>query len=687
MKRTLLFLPIIILLGRTVWGQAPVEKAYILQDVEIQGKRPDKLTAGEIKHLQVDRSLSGSTGTASDVFRQLPSVVTDIEGGIVYRGSSDPGLLINGIPYGWMEENSGDMLIQLPALFFNRISLSSMPSIEWVPDGDAGVMNLSSSSYTRNDSPLIVTLGAGFQERYNAGAIVNLHPGRFHIVGKYDYRREFRKRTFSKTTTNKSGTTAMNNNASARPDVHLTDLNVGYDLTANDQISVYGLYSLMDYSRYGKIHNSKLGTDGQFKPVMFRHRYNDQRQEAYAAEARWNHTFRHPQDRLSIRFNYNNFAYDEENEYQNENPASGAIVAEDNYDVRQDKHAYYWSALYGKMFENDWWLRVGYIGRFKHETYDAEGSKKTAEGWLPDAQKENVYTFDRRINLLYASVEKRWGAFLAEAGVQGEASWQKVAEQTGKSVFHVYPRIKLAYETDKSGVLSFNYIQRVIRPYGADLNPFLDRSDATHLRLGNPDLKNELIHSLEVSYLFTCADFQLTPSLYYRNKSNRIMEVAGENQQGETYWMKQNVGHSQALGFELSGTWRPFRVLTVGLSGNIFRDEIDGRTAGYDETKSMVCGDVKGCVNLNITPTTELQIDGFFVTDQLTPQGKIEHRSSVNAGLSHYFLDRRLRANISINNIFGGLKETTVIDTPDLKMTQVRNRDAQLTWLTLTYNL
>lgn len=50
----------------------------------------------------------------------------------------------------------------------------------------------------------------------------------------------------------------MNNNASARPDVHLADLSVGYDLTANDLITVYGLYNLMDYSRYGKIHNNKL---------------------------------------------------------------------------------------------------------------------------------------------------------------------------------------------------------------------------------------------------------------------------------------------------------------------------------------------------------------------------------------------------------------------------------------------
>ena len=265
MKRTLLLLPAIACLSLSVFAQVPVDKTVSLQSVEIQGKRFGGLTGGEVKRLQVDSNLSGLTGTTADVFRLLPSVVTDIEGGITFRGSNNPGLLINGVPYGLLEEYSGDMLIQLPALFFDRVSMTSTPSIGLVPDGDAGILNLSSVVYTAADSPLVLTLGAGFQERYNVGAILNLHPGKFHIVGKYNYRREFRKRTFSKSTT-KGGTTVMNNNASARPDVHLADLSVGYDLTANDLITVYGLYNLMDYSRYGKIHNNKL-VDGNLQPV------------------------------------------------------------------------------------------------------------------------------------------------------------------------------------------------------------------------------------------------------------------------------------------------------------------------------------------------------------------------------------------------------------------------------------
>ncbi|WP_455640484.1 outer membrane beta-barrel family protein [Parabacteroides sp.] len=685
MKRNQLIIPAIALLSHAALAQTPVDMNLSLQNIEIQGKRFVGLNGGEVKRLQVENNLSSMTGTVSEAFRQMPSLVTDIEGGVTYRGSSKARMLINGVPYGLLEEYSGDVLIQLPALFFNHISMSALPDISLVPDGDAGLLNLSSSYYTKEDSPLTVTLGAGLQERYNAGAVVNLHPGKFHIVGKYNYRREYRKRSFDKTTTTETGTTIMNNNAAARPDVHLADLSVGYDLTSKDLLTVYGLYHLMDYSRYGGINNKVLNPDGSVKNQMTRHRYNDQRQDAYAVEARWNHQFANPLDRLDVTFNYNDFGYDEDNYYENEKPGTGIILKKDNMFINQDKHNYYLSAAFGKSFAGDWYLKAGYIGRIKDEDYKTETNDINLDddAWTPVANKSYDFSFNRNTHLLYASVDKRWNNFSAEAGLQGELNTQKLKSYDRNTRFRVYPRVELSLQTGKAGSLSLSYLQRVIRPYGADLNPFIQYGDPTHLTQGNPDLKDELIHSLELSYLVTTKHFRLSPALYYRNKSNRIMEVMNE----ESVWQKTNIGHSQAVGFELSANWSPVRLLNVGFSGNVYRDEIDGRTVGYDEKKSMVCGDLKGSISINITSTTELQMDGFYISDQLTPQGKIKSHSTVNAGLSQYFMNRKLRANLSINNIFDGLEEKTIIDTDKLQMEQIRNRDARVTWLTLTYSL
>ena len=128
-------------------AQTPTDTTLTVQDIEIRGKRFSGLSNGPVKLLTVSDNISSSSVTASEAVRQIPSVVTDIEGGVTFRGSNRPAMLINGIPYGLMEEYSGDMLIQLPAMFFNRIAVSSFTPADMIPDGDAGILNFVSTYY------------------------------------------------------------------------------------------------------------------------------------------------------------------------------------------------------------------------------------------------------------------------------------------------------------------------------------------------------------------------------------------------------------------------------------------------------------------------------------------------------------------------------------------------------------
>lgn len=688
----------LILLGYIpfLYAQEPVEPESIdtvrtIRDVEVWGNYLSGLSGGAVRQLHVEHQLSSVSVSAAEAFRQLPSVVTDIEGGVLFRGSSKTGMLLNGVPYGLLEEYSGDVLIQLPSLFFNRVVLSQMPRIDQVPDGDAGVLNLSSESVT--DSPLSLTIGAGWHERYNAGAVLNLNPGRFHITAKYNYRREYRERSFSKTTVSNQTIQVMNNNADACPDVHLADLSVMYDLSERDLLGVQGLFHRMCYDRYGRINNQVFNPAGELKKHVIRNRYNDQLQDAYAAEAFWKHRL-HRDGLFSLRFNYNDFLYDEDNEYKNENPQTAAIVAEDNQFINHDKHNYFWEAKLLYPFSEGYALQVGYIGRQTAEAYRNDVNTKQGDAWLPTEAKIYQYDYRRSLHLLFAALEKKSETWEAELGVQAEFNHREMDEQlpasegspssTTHSYFHLYPHVRLAYHPVHAHQWNLAYQQRVIRPLGSELCSFVDNSDATHVFLGNPGLKDEYVHTIELNYQFALPYFRLTPALYYRNRTNRIVEMA--RQMGEeTVWQKANAGNSQTVGFDLSASWQPWQFLTLGVAGDVYRDEIDGRTIGYGEKKSLWCGDVKGNIEFRLTSTTTLQIDGFYITDQLTAQGKIKHRYTVNAGLSQYILQKKLCANLSINNIFDSLEEITQIDTENMQMTQKRNRDARVAWLTLTY--
>jgi hypothetical protein len=686
MKRTFVLLPLSLsLFCLAATAQLPVDTTLSLQNVVVQGARFGGLSGGELQQLTIENNLSSLTGATAEAMRQLPSLLTDIEGGITYRGSAKAGVLLNGVPYGLLEEYSGDVLIQLPAVFFERIALTAFPPVGNIPDGDAGVLTLSPAASASTGSPLQVVLGAGLQERYNAGVVAGFHPGNFHITAKYNYRKEYRERSFQKTTTNNTGTTEMDNNASARPNVHLADLSVGYDLSPQDRIKAYGLYNRMDYNRYGGINNTRKNPAGEVVNKMLRHRFNRQQQDAYAAEAQWLHYFDVPQEQVEVRFNYNNFSYDENNDFKNERPETGAIIAQDQLFIDHTKNNYYFTASYRKPFASGFLFNGGYTGRFRDESYTANAYDLKEDKWQLNDAKSNAYSFERYTQMLFTSLEKRFNRAFTDVGLQVEYQTQKAAKNTQSNV-RLYPRIKLAYQTRKTDELSVKYIQRVNRPCGTDLNPFTDRSDATYVKQGNPGLKNEYVHALEFSYQFTMPRFRLSPTVYYRNRQNRIMDMAIE-QEGEMIWRKENTGETQTTGFELSGSLNPVNPLTVCISANIYKDEIDGRLLGYNEKKSLTCWDIKGNINWALTPSTLLQADGFYVSDQLTPQGKIKNHFAVNAGLSQHLLKQKLRITISIQNIFDSLKETTIINTEQTQMTQIRNRDARVTWLSLTYGL
>jgi len=687
MKKYLILHILAIGFCRGINSQIVADTTVTLQNIEIRGTYSGSLISGGVRRLQVENNLSSLTGTTAEALRQIPSVNTDIEGGVTFRGSSKSGILLNEVPFGFLAEFSGDVLIQLPAAFFNRVYLSSYPPIEWMPDGDAGILNLT-SSFSKTDSPVQITAGAGLEDRYQAGALVNLHPGKFHILGRYDYRKEYRKRSFRKITTNKTGTTEMDNNASARPDIHLADLRIGYDIDPYNTVSAYGLYYLMDYSRYGGINNTKKNPAGEIVNRMLRHRFNEQRQDAYATEARWN--YRKANKALQLLFNYNNFSYDEDNDFRNENPQSGAIVAQDNLFIRHEKDNYYLSALYERDFSGGIFMKAGYTFRNLKEQFHTDANNLKEEIWVPNPQKSDRYNYRLSSHMLFASLEKRWKKFAGEIGVQAEKNDRKIVNKSlnrKKSYpVHFYPRIHLSYIPNDRNIVSLKYIQRVIRPLGKELTDFVDNSDATHVFQGNPGLKNETIHSLELSYSLILPKLRITPALYYRTKDNRIMEIATMEEEG-MIWRKENVGNSQLWGLEATASWNPLPYLSLSASGNLFIDEIDGQQAGYGEKKSMTCWDIKGAINVYITRNTEIQIDGFHVSDQLTPQGKIKNRAALNAGISQYLMNRKLRLNASINNILDSLEETTVIDSDDLYMKQIRNRDSRVTWLTATFML
>lgn len=96
MKTKLISSLIFTLLAGSLCAQTPADTTLTLGNVDVEGRRSITTEGFQGSYINLDNRFSSSLFTAGEALRQLPSVVSDIEGDIFYRGSSRTAFLLRG---------------------------------------------------------------------------------------------------------------------------------------------------------------------------------------------------------------------------------------------------------------------------------------------------------------------------------------------------------------------------------------------------------------------------------------------------------------------------------------------------------------------------------------------------------------------------------------------------------------
>ena len=91
------------------------------------------------KVISVSQAVTAGGGSAVDVLETAPSIRTDVNGDVLLRGSSSFTVLVDGKP---STLDGNDALRQIPASVIQSIELITNPSVEYEPDGAAGIINI-----------------------------------------------------------------------------------------------------------------------------------------------------------------------------------------------------------------------------------------------------------------------------------------------------------------------------------------------------------------------------------------------------------------------------------------------------------------------------------------------------------------------------------------------------------------
>lgn len=686
------------------------EDSQLLSEVKVTGQRPQMKFEIDKKVFNVDQNISSTGGSASDVLSNIPSVEVDNEGEVSLRGSSDVTVWINGRASGLSADNRGQILEQLPAESIERIEVITNPSAKFSPEGTSGIINIVLKEDRRAGYYGSVQAGVDTRGGWNLSGNVNYSSRKMEMYAGLGYRERKRDGGGYSDRTNLDATgnpvSFLNQTSDNSGDGGQTFARAGatWHITTADHLNIAA------FGMFGKRNQNTTIHYESNVPGSF---LNSQRvsetknpMKGGNVELGYKHDFSKTSN-IDIVGSWNTWNMDQKSTYNQYSLFENGVET-NTYQWQKNKtRAHNWElqADYVNAFTEFSKLEAGYKGTFSRQNSPVETwSGETAENALPDEQLYNRFYYDQDIQALYATYSGRFGNFGYQAGLRGEYSHTTTRslgyEQSKNEVtpykddyFSLFPSVFLTYTLPQDNEIQVNYTRRISRPWGRQLNPFMNITDSTNISFGNPHLTPQYSNSMELNYIKNWNAHTLSVSAYYRNTNDVIQRISylEDNIMKSTY---ENVAKTQSAGTEIVAKNHLFEVLDLTTTLNLFYNKLDGFTYLPAGAETPVTGNsnedfswnAKMIANIALPASISLQLTGNYNSRQLIAQGHQKSNYSFDAGIRRSFFNRQLSLSINGRDLLDSRKWKTETSGSGFIQNASNWRTGRTIGFTLTYN-
>ena len=686
------------------------EDTQLLNEVQVVGQRSQMKFEIDRKVFNVDQSLATAGGSASDVLGNIPSVQVDPEGEVSLRGNSSVTVWINGKESGLSADNRAQILEQLPAESIERVEVITNPSAKYNPEGTAGIINIVLKKNRKAGYYGSLQAGVDTRGGYNAAGNVNFSSGKFESfvnvgtrVRKSEGEGYTNRQNLDDNGDPVSYLNQLRNDEDTRKPV-IARMGTTYHATDKDHFSFSG-FGLLGRGDETDWLNYTSNIPGSFTNSL-RTSAEKRKMNIGNFEIGYKRDFSEKSN-LDLSASYNLVNITPESSFlQVSNSAGGTSTSSYQFQENVMKpRKWEFQADYVTEFGEQNKIEAGYKGDFltsksKVSTYSgiSEGNAAFNEGLY------NNFTYDQNVNALYATYSKRINRFGIQLGLRGEHTRTNTnslgynQSETDHPAykddyFSFYPSAFLSYQLPSNNELQLNYTRRVSRPWGGQLNPFVNLTDSTNISYGNPLLLPQYSNSLELNYIKNWENHTLSASLYYRNTDNVIQRISYRD--GDI--MKstfENIAKTQSAGTELILKNNLFRMIDLTSTLNFYYNKLDGfsylpagaTTPVVGEADEDFSWSARIIANVMLPWGVSLQATGDYNSRELVAQGYRKANHAIDLGLRKSFLDRKLSLTINTRDLLNSRKRETITSGSGFSQESVFARSGRTVGFTLTYN-
>ena len=641
-------------------------KNEALMDVIVYAEKPlIENKDGKIVYNVGESALTAGSNTA-EILRNMPLVSNDPNGKLLLKGK-EPKILIDDKPVDLNAQQLIDLLESLPGGSIDRIELMANPPAQYASE-QGGVINIVTKK-SRVGMTGKVTLGIGTRGEGNLNGNVSYRNKKVSINAaagvaasqlqgtSYSYRQNIYADS-----TNKFNTDGQSNNRSARPNIRFQ---VDYDATKQWQYSMVVQGNSNHFDNNGFTEYSNINRFDALYKLSTRSNGTGGNNINLNLQPSMVWKSKKPGEVLRIIGGYSYGKFKNQRDYFQQflfpdSRQPTGVDSTQNQQGRNSVNSYSLRINYDKPLAiKGWSFSTGatWNGNNNHNVVTTSFLKKPDNTLIVNNLLSTDFRFVQNIFTVRAgltiSLKQRLRIIANLQAEETDFAFTYKANFTNSknSYWNLLPSLTLRQDFKNNNNVSLVYRKSIRRPGIGELNPAIDYNDPYNLRFGNPVLNPSVADNFDLNYTLTKGKYYVNGSVGYNNIKDIFNTIRTLQGDGKTFVTYQNIDNRQEYEASIWGGYtfsKSFRLnASTGYTYNQYGEQ-QKKLYRYQDGGSFYTS-----LNYNVLFTNVFTMDGNFRFSSFAdPQGRSRSNLTMNFGVQHKFINRRLVLGFNVADPF-----------------------------------
>jgi iron complex outermembrane recepter protein len=617
--------------------------------------------------MNVDASVTNVGATALEVLEKAPGITIDKDGNISLKGKEGVLVLIDGRPTQLSGADLANMLRSMSANQMDQVEIMTTPPARYDAAGNAGILNIKTKKKVSAgyNGSFTLTYTQGQYAKTSEGLNFNIREGKVAVFSNlnHNYRKNFEVLAIQRRLRHPASGDIQNyfeQEGKRVVDGNSYSAKVGLDFYASKKTTlgvVFNGYHSPSAALNRNVTNISTSAK-ELQSVTKATVDNSSTWQNFSTNLNFRRTLNGAGRELTADLDY--MIYDSRSELFMVNAyfdAAGAPFRKAD-------------SLEGILPQNIaiYSGRVDYIHPLKKDARFEAGVKSTVVrtdnnvGYdsiqygrvVHDGGRSNHFVYEEAINAAYVNLSAPLSKKLsAQLGLRLEHTTTQGNQLTTGQKFdrdyaQLFPTAYLQYKANAKHNFAVNYGRRLRRPNYESLNPFIRFIDRYTYSLGNPELKPQFSHNIELSH--TYQNF-LTTTLNYTAANNLIQNVI-EQKGEEAYSKPANIASQRQYGLSVNANKSLNKWWTINLYMNLFNNRFSGLVNTDHISFSATTFSMNGSQQFKLSKTGTAELSGGYRSPGVQGVIQMKSRRFVTVGYSQQVLKSKGTLRLTVRDIF-----------------------------------